>query len=193
MQFGLLITDHGKHSDEKLAIATAAEIIQIAAGASSKQAIDARKLENDIIDELTEHHAKVSKDEVDKLDADPAGQLATKLDPMPHMTDIVDRVLEVAKKSPFKDWFERDDVKQLIRDKVASWTATNIYIHRDWHAGGKTGHGTNLKDVPGYRSDARHVKFWYERSNHGMHGGHGSGLPPGFVENGLGITQEQRS
>jgi hypothetical protein len=191
MQFGLLITDHGKHSDEKLAIATAAEIIQIAAGASGKQAIDARKLENDIIDVLTEHHAKVSKNEVDKLDADPAGQLTTKLDPMPHMTDIVDRVLEVAKKSPFKDWFERDDVKQLIRDKVASWTATNMLIHRDWHSLGKTGHGADLKPVPGHRPDAEHIKLWRDRTDNGADSGHGSGLPPGFVES--GVTQAQRS
>jgi hypothetical protein len=192
MQFGLLITDHGKHSDEKFAIATASELIQIAATAEGKQAIDARRLENDIIDVLTGHFAKVSKDEVSGLDSNAAEHMVSRLDPLPHMEGILDKVLTVCKASAFKEWFERGDVKQLMFDKIASWTATAIHMHRDWFSQGYTGHGTDLKQVPEHRVDADYIKTWRYRCDVG---GHGAGLPPALVQqykDGV-IGKEQRS
>jgi hypothetical protein len=179
MQFGVLITDHGKHSDEKMAIATAAEIIQIGATAAGQQALDARKLENEIIDVLTAHHAKVSKAEVDALSADGANHLTSRLDPRPHVDDIVDRVLAVCKASAFKEWFERDEVKHWIADKIASWTATNMFMHRDWFSQGYVGHHLDLKRVADHKDDAEHVKWWKAAS---LQGGHGSGLPDAIVQ-----------
>lgn len=161
MQFGILKTDNGKHSDEKLAVATAGDIIQVAAESVSKEAIDARKLEIKIIEILEDHHKKVSESEMGALTSDPA-HIATSLDPRPHLDDTCVEILKAADESPFAEWFKRPDVRENVVTSVARWTATNMSIHRDWHGDGKTGHGADLKDVA-VAADCPHVRSWKDR------------------------------
>ena len=180
MQFGVLITNHGKHSNEKLAVATAGQIIQIAADSGSEDALDGRKLENQFIDILEAHHAKVSDHEVDSLMEDNA-HLAKHLDPEPHM-GVFDEIIAAGLASKWKDHFEKEDVQQHIRNTLASWTATNMFMHRQAHAHGLTGHHLDLKPVPGHDPEHPHVKAWKYKANVG---GMGSGLPSSITKSAI--------
>jgi hypothetical protein len=181
MQVGVLITNGGKHSNEKLAVATAGQIIQIAANSGSEDAVDGRKLENQLIDILEAHHARVSEHEVDSLMADNS-HLVKHLDPEPHM-DVLDEIIAAGLASKWKKHFEKEDVQQHIRNTIASWTATNMFMHRQAHADGLTGHHLDLKPVPGYDPEHPHVKAWkYKETVAGM----GSGLPESITGEALG-------
>ncbi len=177
MQIGVLITNGGKHSDLKMAAATAEQIIQIAVGSKSEDAIEARQLQNEFISILEEHHAKVSKDEVDSLDTDPTHMLK-QLDPEPHMSTY-DEIIAAGLASKWKDWFSSEETKTYIRNVIAQWTATNMFMHRQAHAHGLTGHHLDLKPVPGHDPEHPHVKAWkYKETVGGM----GSGLPSSIVK-----------
>ncbi len=179
MQIGVLTTDYGKHSPEKLAVATAGQIIDIGASASGQQAMSARKLENEIIDILEQHHIGVGEAEVRKLEEDPS-HLVSHLDPGPHIPDTYDKIIAATMKSTHREWFEKPEVQEHIRQVLASWTATNMHMHRDWHANGYTGHGTNLKPIADHDPESPHVKQWKYRTTKG---GHGSGVPAGLMPN----------
>lgn len=172
MQIGMLITNGGKHSDLKMAAATVEQIIQITVGSLSDDALEARELETEFIGILKRHHAKVSKDEVDSLDADPEHMLK-QIDPEPHMS-ASDEIIAAGMASKWKDWFSSEETKTYIRNVIAQWTATNMFMHRQAHAHGLTGHHLDLKPVPGHSPDLPHVKAWkYKETVAGM----GSGLP----------------
>lgn len=181
MQVGVLITNGGKHSDLKMAVATAEQIIQIAVGSLSQDAVEARELENEFIAILKGHHAKVSKDEVNSLDANPEHMLK-QIDPEPHMSTY-DEIIAAGLASKWKDWFSSEETKTYIRKVIAQWTATNMFMHRQAHAHGLTGHHLDLRPVPGHHHDLPHVKAWkYKETVGGM----GSGLPESITGEALG-------
>lgn len=171
MQFGVMITNNGKHSDTKLAIATAEQIIQVAAGSESAAAEEGRLLENKIIEILLEHHKKVSLNEVSKLEADSA-HLLTDVDPLQHTSDTLDKIVAAAKGTEFEPWFADPKVQESVASTLARWTHTNMNIHRDWYAEGKTGHHLDLKPVSGHDPDHPHIKAWkHARTNSKRYGG----------------------
>jgi|SRR5579871_2239414 len=163
MQFGVLITNHGKHSDEKLAIAVATDIVQIGADASGQQAIDGRKLENRIIGIMEGYFTRVAQAEHDgiaangtaHLSSDPAAVYDALLD------DAVANIMAAIAESPFASWFTADHAEAYVRKSVGKWLSNSSHMHRDWFARhGKVGNGTDLKVSDRHDSDCEHVKRW---------------------------------
>lgn len=170
--FLVLATNNGKHSDEKLAIATAADIVNIGATASGEQAIEGRKLENKIADVLEKHFASVSEFEHAGIAANGPAHLALSLDPHPgiHMS-AVDEVMAAINESPIAKWFMLDDLnknaelRKNIHYQIGKRIKDAQHMHRDWYARwGKIGDHTNLKMVDGHDQLAHaldsHVKRW---------------------------------
>lgn len=162
MQLGVLVTDNGKHSDEKLAIAVATEIVQIGADASGQQAIDGRRLENQIIDAMETHFAKLAEFEHAELDAKGTAALAASMEPHPELVDAsVAAIASAIAASPFASWFTADATAAYVRQVVEKWVTTAQHMHRDWYARhGKIGHGVNLSVCPKHDSECEHVKQW---------------------------------
>lgn len=161
MQFGVLITNNGKHSDERLAIATAEQLIQIGADAAGEQAAEGRRLENEFVEILEEHHRRVSEHEVGELTQRGNARLSESMDPSSHVDETYDDLMTAAAASPFAAWYARDEVKKYVRDVLMTWTATNMDIHRDWHAKGWTGHHNKLMRVEGHAPD-EHTRAWLQ-------------------------------
>lgn len=161
MRFGILTSDNGKHSDEKLAIACAAEIIQIGATATGADAIDGRKLENQIVEILERSFSALADFEHAGIEANGTAHLAVSLDAHPEILDST--VLEIATAiaaSRFAAWFPTDVVAENVQTAVMKWLKVGQHMHRDWFARhGKIGHGAELFAV-NYDPDCPHVRRW---------------------------------
>lgn len=164
MQLGVLITNHGKHSNEKLAIACASDIIQIGADASGQQAIDGRKLENQIIEILEKTFGKLADFEHAEIDAKGAEHLSSKFQAHPEILDaaVIDIVSTIAA-SPLAPWFDNADTKANVVKSVEKWMCNGHHMHRDWFARhGKVGHGADLRDSDKHDPQSKHVRRWIE-------------------------------
>lgn len=162
MQFGVLITDHGKHSDTKLAIACATDIIQIGADASGKQAIDGRKLENNVIEVIEASFKRLSDYEHAEIAAKGTAHLTSMLDAHPEIkADTVSGVMKEIAASPLAEWFNNDATKGNVTNSVDKWLRNAQHMHRDWYARhGKVGTGTDLKAADNHKADCPHVARW---------------------------------
>lgn len=162
MQFDVLTTDYGKHSDEKLAIACATDIIRIGAGAAGKQALDGRKLENTIIEILEGYFVKLAAFEHEQLDAKGTAHLSATLAAHPDLFDsAVSDIMAAVAASPLAPWFNNDDTKANVTKQVETRLLQGHHMHRDWFARwGKVGHGAALSDSDKHDPDCEHVKRW---------------------------------
>lgn len=162
MQLGVLTTNHGKHSNEKQAIACASDIIQIGADASGQQAIDGRKLENKIIEILEGYFGKLADFEHAEIDAKGPAHLSSERVAHPDLFDgAVADVMAAIAASPLASWFNNDETKANVTKSVEKWMLNGHHMHRDWFARwGKVGHGTDLKASDKHDPESDHVKNW---------------------------------
>lgn len=166
MQIGVLISNHGKHSNEKLAIAVATGIVNIGATASGQQALDARKLENKIAEIMEGYFAKLAAFEHGEIAAKGTAHLSAALTPHPEIyEEAVHAVVVAITESPFASWFTSDRIESYVRETVGKWLHAGHHMHRDWFARhGKVGHGAELKASDKHNPDCEHVKAWIARS-----------------------------
>lgn len=173
MQIGVIKTDHGKHSNEKLAIACASDIIQIGSAASGQQAMDGRKLENKIIEILEVYFGKLADFEHAEIDAKGTAHLASEAVAHPEMfAGAVTEIMAAIDASSIASWFadrERKGLEPVTREQmeanvskaVEKWLLSGHHMHRDWFARwGKVGHGTDLKASDKHDPESEHVKAW---------------------------------
>ena len=160
MQMRALISNMGKHSDEKLAYAMAADLVENSASLSGQDALDMRKLENQLGDMLADHFKQIADRENAGIAAKGHEHLAESLEAHPeHSIEIEGAVLAAYAASPFA--FERPVAESNVHEVVQKWVRTAQHMHRDWFAGsGKVGHGTSLTDHPGFDPNDEHVKRW---------------------------------
>jgi hypothetical protein len=173
-----LITNHGKHSDEKLAIACAQDIVQIGADAAGEQAIEGRKLENKIVEIMEAHFRALAVEENDNMGHE---LLALSFDPHPEIHGkAINDILAAIGASPIGKWFGMDgavgelarnagaspskaatEVRRNVETAVGKWIKVSQHMHRDWFARhGMVGHGTALTGHPGHDPENEHVRRW---------------------------------
>lgn len=162
MQLGVLITNHGKHSNEKLALACAGDIIQIGASASGNDALDGRKLENKIVEILEDKFAALASFEHTQLGTDGTAHLSSALEAHPEIFDSAVRdIMGAIAASPLAGWFNYDDTRGNVTKSVEKWMLNGHHMHRDWFARhGKIGHGADLMDAQNHDPNCEHVKRW---------------------------------
>lgn len=162
MQFGVLITDHGKHSDEKLAITCAQDIIQIGASASGQQAVDGRKLENKIVEVLEGIFLQIADFEHGEIDDKGTAHLSSEMVAHPEIfASAVSGIMDAIAASPLAPWFNNNDTRANVTKAVDTWMKNAHDMHRDWFAQhGKVGHHLALVDHDKHDPDCEHVKRW---------------------------------
>jgi hypothetical protein len=175
MKLGVIATDGGKHSDEKLGFAVADEIVDVAAAANAKDAADARRLANSIGDIAATHMKAIADREMAGIAANGHAHLAEPLEAHPETADAMEaEIVAACKASSLKAWFDADGLEpgsvaadnvrralKNIHEVVHKWTRTAQHMHRDCFAGsGKVGHHTELTDHPGWDANDEHVVRW---------------------------------
>lgn len=163
MQLGVLVTDGGKHSDDKLGFAVASDLIQVGANAAGKDAFDARKLQDQITDVAASYFAKVSEYEHAELAAKGTVHLAnTGVEAHPEIMDgLVRDVCAAIAASPFASWWSAQDTAALVRKVAGKWLKAGHHMHRDYAAKwGKIGNHTALNDMPNFDPNCPHVANW---------------------------------
>ena len=161
MQLKALATNNGKHSAEKLGFAVADDIVDVAATANDGDAMDARRLSNQIADIATKHMQAISDRERAGIEAKGHEHLAEPLEAHPETADAMEKeILACCEASApvTAKWFKTDGgddnvarARKNVHDRVHYWVRVAQHMHRDWYAGhGKIGEGTELKDAPGF-------------------------------------------
>lgn len=134
----IMITNGGPHSHEKWAIATAEQIIQIGASATGTQAMDARKLENKVIEILEGSHKSVQEDERDNLKDD--DHLLTEFDASDYIDEPLAQIVEASKGTPFEGHFAKVETQSYLRDLLGTHFRTSMHIERSWHVDRNSDH-----------------------------------------------------
>jgi hypothetical protein len=164
MRLSVLATNHGKHSDEKLAYAMAADLVENASNMSGQDALDMRRLENQLGDMLAGEFRKIADREHAGIAAKGHEHLAVSLAAhADHSAELEASVLAAYKASPFADRMDMGLVAANVHEVVSKWVRTAQHMHRDWFAGaGMVGHGAALKKVEGFDKDNEHVRRWFD-------------------------------
>jgi hypothetical protein len=132
----IMITNGGPHPYTKWAVATAQQIIDIGANATGTQAMDARKLENKIIDILEVHHKCVQDDERDELKSKSHARLCEDIlyDVTDYVDDPVSEIVAASVGTPFEHHFAQPQIQAYLREVIALHFRTSKHIERSWHA-----------------------------------------------------------
>lgn len=116
-----IITDGGTHSPEKWAELTASELVDSAKESDPNAPI--RKIENGVIDILSEYYTHVREAEVAGLDTDGDGILESPIDGFEHdPEEIVTKVVALMAGTPFETHSKRQDFQDRIRLVVTRHT-----------------------------------------------------------------------
>jgi hypothetical protein len=128
----ILITQHGNHSPEKWAVATAQMIFPVyESDLSGEKLLEAKRKELELIELLTKHHAWHQNDEKAKLVENPEHVLS----PLSHdPSSITSKIVEMMHGTSWQEHFTHPDVQQAVADTLKSHTMTNRYTERSWHA-----------------------------------------------------------
>ena len=157
-----LKTDHGKHSDTKLAYAMAADLVENSANLSGQDALDMRKMENTIGEKLEKHFAKLADREHAGIEANGHDHLFESLEAHPeHAEEIKAEVMSVYTASPFAAKMDMEVAANNVHDVVGQWVRIAQHMHRDWFARhGKVGNHLDLVDAKGHDPKHANVQMW---------------------------------
>lgn len=134
MLVGVMATDGGPHSAEKWAVVTAGQLVQIATDDPQKM-IEARKLENKIIEILEGHHDAVQKHERGKIAEHGVERLKHPINAHEHDLDTkVAEIVAAAKGSQWEAVFALPEKQAYIKQVLGSHFATSMDVERSWHA-----------------------------------------------------------
>lgn len=134
----IMITDGGPHPPEAWARVTAEHIAPLNSELSGARYVSALKLQMDIIEALTPHHANVQHAERNRLTANPPHH-ETPLDADKHVDEAVNSIIAAAAGTEWEEHFAQDDVLAMIRHELGVHFRTAQSIERSWCADGKAG------------------------------------------------------
>lgn len=158
MKLGVLVTNHGKHSDEKLAYAAAEEIVTFSDDAAEENVAAGRKLVDQIAAAVQDFFNKLSTFEHAEIDVKGTVHLASTMDAHPEfLAGAVSAVMGVIAASPFAGIA----TESAVRDVLVKWIKSAQHMHRDWFAKwGKVGSYRDLKASDKHNPECEHVKGW---------------------------------
>ena len=164
MRMNVLCTSHGKHSDDKLAYAMAADLVENAANLTGQDALDMRKLENQLGEMLAPHFRKLANRENDGLVKNGHDHLFQPLHAHPeHAAEIEAEVMKLYEASPFCHTMDKEVATANVHNVVHKWVRDAQHMHRDWFAGhGMIGHHIDLVKHPDHDPNHEHVRRWFD-------------------------------
>lgn len=162
MQFKIITTDNGKHSDMKMAVTCAQDLVEDSAKLSGQDAIEMRKLENQIVDILEPHFRGLADREMAGIAGKGHEWLAEPLHAHPDTVQAMKAaVLAAYEASPFGAKMDKAMVAANVHEVVSKFIRDGQNMHRDWFAGaGMVGHHTALTKHPGHDPQNEHVLRW---------------------------------
>lgn len=134
MLTSILTTDHGTHSPEKWAMATANMVFPYDPVTVGEHLIAAQKLQIQIAEALMPHHEAVQTTERDHLEGDAAARYEAPHDVDATVDEAVGAVAAAARASPWAEHFAKSEVQAAMRDVIGSHLATAQHIERQHHA-----------------------------------------------------------
>ena len=164
MRLRLLITNNGKHSDDKMATACAADLVENASNLTGQDALDMRRLENQIMEILTGHFKGIADREHAGLTSKGHEHLAEPLHAHAESAEKMEAdILAAYEASPFAAGMDREQAAKNVKEVVHKWVRQAQHMHRDWFAtSGMIGHHTDLTKHPDHDPENEHVKRWKE-------------------------------
>lgn len=150
MRIGVIITDGGKHSPEKFAMACAGNLIAIdVESLPGPRYISAQKLQLDIAEALIAPHASAQATTRSELTADAAAHFTrTDLhDPSKYLDQAVENVQAAASGTEWESLFLVPDAVERMRQVIGQYLVDLMHSERLWHA----------RDNPDDRSAAAYV------------------------------------
>lgn len=167
MQMGAIATNGGKHSDERMAIAVAEDIIVIGSNASGEQATSGLRLQLQLVDALMPYFKAISEFEHGGIDEKGTAHLASSMDVHPEIAEeAAKKAVDVISASPLKSWFQANalagvDPIAYVKASVAKHIGYAQAMHRDWFARwGKVGEHLDLKPHAKHDPECPHVQRW---------------------------------
>lgn len=162
MQLGILKTDHGKHSDEKLAMAVAGDLIKFDDNASGPNLLAGRDLETAIAKIMVPVFANLAMYEQGSILLDGTAHLSTPLEVRDDIFEpAVEAVCSAIAASPLSAQWPAESTEQLVSDVLRRRMVDAHHLHRDWFARwGKVGHGVDLSKSDKHDPNCEHVKGW---------------------------------
>ena len=162
MRMTILATNHGKHSDAKLATACAADLVENASNLTGQDALDMRRLENKLMDILEGHFQGIAEREHAGIMAKGHDHLAEPLHAHPETAAEMEVAIMVAyKESPFGENMDDEKAAANVREVAHKWVRIAQHMHRDWFAHhGMVGHHTALEKHPDHDPNHEHVRRW---------------------------------
>ena len=164
MRFRILTTNHGKHSDSKMAYAAAGCLVEDAANLSQQDALEMRKLENQLGDVLEPHFRGVADREHAGIADKGHAWLAEPLHAHPDtVKSMAEAVMSAYKASAFAAKMDMERAARNVHDVVSRYVRDAQHMHRDWFAGsGMIGHHTELTKAPNHDPKNEHVVRWFD-------------------------------
>lgn len=129
-----IVTSGGAHSAQQWAVMSTGQILQINPQFQGDLAIQARKLELELLGVLERQHKIVQDGEKAVLRDKGTAHLLTPLDPYLHidMAEAVQDIVDKAERTYFKAHFENPEVINHIWYTLGSHFTTSMEIERDW-------------------------------------------------------------
>lgn len=137
MNVGIIVTNNGEHSPEKLALACAEKLMEIdPAMMDGDRVMAALKLKMDVMEALMPHMknaAAQTKAEIHN-DAKAHFSRADLHDPGERLNEVVSHIKEAAQGTPWQDQFNSRESDAIMRSVVGQFLVDTAHLERLYHA-----------------------------------------------------------
>jgi hypothetical protein len=139
MRVGIIATDYGEHSAEKLAANCAAQLIEFNwAMMDGARVMQAKKLEMDIIEALIPHHSEAQIETRSELISNAAAHFAKPpsvlLHPGDRLQEAIDAVIACAVGTPWQDEFKTDAARAHLHAVIGQYLVDTQHLERLYHS-----------------------------------------------------------
>jgi hypothetical protein len=137
MKIGIIVTDGGPHSPEKMATACAGALLSFdPSKLDGTRLLAAQRLEMAVVEALVPHHASVMETTRNELIANSAAHFAkgNLHDPGPALDEAVAAVLAAADATEWGPAFRDPDKLAQMRQVIGQFLVDSAHIERCWHS-----------------------------------------------------------
>lgn len=130
----VLITNHGPHSPEKWADATASMIFPVDPNVEGDRLLAARRVQMKITEALVPHHEKMQSREREHLGGDGDKRMFAPYDGKDHADEAMSGVIDALKGTPWEEKASNEEWLNIVRNLITQHFNDAQHIERSWHA-----------------------------------------------------------
>lgn len=129
----IMITNDGPHPAEKWAITTAEMIFPIDQSVDGERLMQARRLEQAIVEALVPHHSNHQHAERHALKEHGDAHLDVEHNPLSNAQQALSSIVSAAKGTPWEAHFLDAAVQHEVLQVIGNHMASAAHIERQWH------------------------------------------------------------